>query len=134
MSCFRRYREGEHRQVWQELVAKQLFTVEAEDVAYLTMTRVAENFEVLIERLGNSGFEFGELDDEERPPRLNNEGNRRRICLDSIVAAGLLGTGRRGESDRISPGLESRGFTAGSVLQLGLNRGLHRLFAWRPEP
>jgi hypothetical protein len=58
MSYFRRYREGEHRQVWQELVAKRLFTVEAEDVAYLTMTRVAENFEILIERLGNCGFVF----------------------------------------------------------------------------
>lgn len=61
MSYFRRYREGEHRQVWQELVAKQLFTVEAEDVACLTMTRVAENFEILIERLGNCGFVFGHL-------------------------------------------------------------------------
>ena len=64
-SFLKRYKAGEHSQVWAELLAlgdsvreEPMFS-EASDVAFETMLRVRANVEVLIDRLPSLGYRFG---------------------------------------------------------------------------
>lgn len=62
-----RYRRGEYKQVWDELLAqgeavrREPLLIDASAVARETMQRVRHNIEVLIPRLRTFGYEFGEF-------------------------------------------------------------------------
>ncbi|HEU5381584.1 MAG TPA: hypothetical protein VFV38_39690 [Ktedonobacteraceae bacterium] len=62
-----RYRRGEYKQVWDELLAQgesvrhEPLLTDASDVAHETMQRVRHNIEVLIPRLRTFGYQFGEF-------------------------------------------------------------------------
>jgi hypothetical protein len=73
-SFLKRYKEGEHSQVWAELLAlgasvreEPVFS-EASAVAFETMLRVRANVEVLIDRLHSLGYRFGIYPDGSRTP------------------------------------------------------------------
>jgi hypothetical protein len=59
-----RYRQGDHRQVWDELVSLgdrvrlEPVLSDALTVATETMVSVRKNIEILVERLGSAGYEF----------------------------------------------------------------------------
>jgi hypothetical protein len=63
-SFFERYRQGDRRQVWRELVAlgdqvrAEPILSDAYAVATETMARVRKNLEVLVERLRSMGYKF----------------------------------------------------------------------------
>jgi hypothetical protein len=74
-----RYRQGEYKQVWDELLAQgeairrePLFT-DASAVAHETMQRVRQNIEVLIPRLRTLGYHFGEFWGEDPLPHWRRE-------------------------------------------------------------
>ena len=65
---FERYKEGQHQQVWQELIdlgslvrTEQIFP-DAYAVAQETMQRVRHNTQIVIERLNSIGFQFTDSD------------------------------------------------------------------------
>lgn len=89
-SLAERYEAGDHRQVWDELVAlgpevyEPALLRDAEAVADLTMQRVAANIATLVVRLTLMGYRFG---------GRNNRNQRRRTIeelglRDSLEAAG----------------------------------------------
>src|SRR5690348_11097885 len=65
MTFFRRYRAGDHVDVWAQLVAlgpgvrEPMVLSDATSVAQATMERVATNIERLIKRLGAHRYQFG---------------------------------------------------------------------------
>ncbi len=74
-----RYRQGECKQVWDELFAQReaigrepLFT-DASAVAHETMQRVRHNIEILIPRLRTLGYQFGESGEIEQLPHWFQE-------------------------------------------------------------
>jgi hypothetical protein len=78
-SLLSRYRAGEHKQVWAELLAlgeaiheEPLFS-EAYEVARETMSRVRTNVELLIPRLHSIGYKFGIYPDGSLPAYYSGE-------------------------------------------------------------
>lgn len=65
MTLLQRYRNGEHKTVWDEMASgidkfgNSISQEDAEAVATETMQRVRRNIETIIERLIDTGYEFG---------------------------------------------------------------------------
>lgn len=69
-----RYRSGDHLAVWNEIRAlgpsgvPQHLAEDAEEVARETMSRVAVNVDLIVQRLGNAGYQFASPGNFRQPP------------------------------------------------------------------
>lgn len=85
---FKRYKAGEHKKVWEELIAlgpsvrEDPHAADALAVAYETMRRVRENVRTVTARLKALGYDFGM----ERPLELPSAKSRKQIAsLEKLV-------------------------------------------------